>query len=163
MVARQSTATELCLQRLLELLHPPGSSYSAVIGGRVENIRALSNEAVHAYHREYYRPDNLCIIVTGQVNIMLGFNTSMAFIWSGSYDYGYEKQVKPKDIFVALDKTESRLMKRLPDPTPFIRPWFRQPLWSSQGEQEQTEPQTEIVYFPAEEGKVPAGLLLMGQ
>lgn len=35
------------------------------------SVRRLTNEAVRAYHREYYRPDNLCIIITGQVRCHL--------------------------------------------------------------------------------------------
>lgn len=67
MECKQFEAIEVCRQQLCDVLYPEGSGYRAVTGGRVENLRKLTNEAVKAYHREYYRPDNLCIILTGQV------------------------------------------------------------------------------------------------
>ena len=33
------------------------------------NLRdSTSNEKVRNYHRDYYRPDNLCLVITGQVD-----------------------------------------------------------------------------------------------
>jgi len=54
-------------QRLLEALYPEGCGYRAVTGGRCSHLRMLSREAVRAYHAEYYRPENMAVIVTGPV------------------------------------------------------------------------------------------------
>ena len=45
---------------------------------------------MHRYHREFYRPDNLCIIVTGQVS--------------------------PVSIFAALESVEARIVEKGPLP-----------------------------------------------
>jgi Zn-dependent M16 (insulinase) family peptidase len=68
MRARENTEDELCAFRLLELLHAPGSGYSSNTGGRLENLRTLTNASIKQYHSDYYRSDNLCLIVTGQVD-----------------------------------------------------------------------------------------------
>ncbi len=68
MEIRQNTDIELCTSKLLEMLHPEGSGYRAITGGKLENLRKLTNHAVKKYHAEFYRPENLCIIITGQVN-----------------------------------------------------------------------------------------------
>lgn len=39
MEGKQFEATEVCRQRLCDLLYPEGSGYRAVTGGRVENLR----------------------------------------------------------------------------------------------------------------------------
>eukprot|EP00960_Hanusia_phi_P022131 655544-Hanusia_phi.AAC.1 len=36
-------------------------------GGIMAEIRTLTVEKIRAYHAEYYRPDNMCIIITGKV------------------------------------------------------------------------------------------------
>ena len=58
---------QACRQRLLEALHPPGSGYRAVTAGKPANVRELACDAVRAYHSEYYRPENVAVVVTGQV------------------------------------------------------------------------------------------------
>ena len=44
-----------------------GSNYVWETGGIMADIRALDNATVQNYHRDFYRPNNLCIIVTGSV------------------------------------------------------------------------------------------------
>ena len=33
----------------------------------MKDIRALDNDTIKKYHASYYRPNNLCVIVTGKV------------------------------------------------------------------------------------------------
>ncbi len=38
-------------------------------GGIMANLRdSTSNKKVRDYHRDFYRPDNLCLVITGQVD-----------------------------------------------------------------------------------------------
>jgi len=66
MQARENTAdslTHLALRRALF----PRDGFASETGGLMANLRDLKVDQVRRYHRDYYRPDNLCIIVTGQV------------------------------------------------------------------------------------------------
>lgn len=33
----------------------------------MKDIRTLTVEKIRAYHKEYYRPDNMCVCITGKV------------------------------------------------------------------------------------------------
>ena len=52
---------------MLELLYPEGG-YSAETGGKLANLRRLTNAQVRRYHAENYRPDNTAFIVSGMVS-----------------------------------------------------------------------------------------------
>ena len=56
-------------QRLLEMLYPPESGYRAVTGGKSQNLRQVTREGILAFHRDYYRPENVALVVTGQVEV----------------------------------------------------------------------------------------------
>lgn len=46
----------------------PGSGYSAETGGKVAALReSCSWEKVCAYHRRFYRPSGVCLVVVGEV------------------------------------------------------------------------------------------------
>lgn len=48
----------------------PDNGYSAETGGIMHNLRtSTTNEKVRQYHSKFYRPENLTLIITGQVNI----------------------------------------------------------------------------------------------
>ncbi|KAJ1495585.1 hypothetical protein T484DRAFT_1762020 [Baffinella frigidus] len=34
----------------------------------MKDIRTLTVEKIRAYHKEYYRPDNMCVCITGKVS-----------------------------------------------------------------------------------------------
>ena len=53
--------------QVLELLYPEGG-YSAETGGKLANLRRLTNAQVRRYHAENYRPDNTAFIVSGMVS-----------------------------------------------------------------------------------------------
>ena len=40
---------------------------SAETGGVMKDIRTLTVEKIRAYHHQYYRPDNMCVFITGKV------------------------------------------------------------------------------------------------
>ena len=43
------------------------SGYKSETGGLTKNLRTLEADTIRKYHADNYRPDNLCIIVTGSV------------------------------------------------------------------------------------------------
>lgn len=67
MQGREFTAESLAERACLGTLYP-NSGYSAETGGICANLRELTNDKVRRYHAEFYRPDNLCVIVTGCVD-----------------------------------------------------------------------------------------------
>jgi len=64
MQGRENTSASLVDGKVLELLYPNGG-YSAETGGKMANLRSLTNEQVRRYHRENYRPDNVMVILSG--------------------------------------------------------------------------------------------------
>ena len=73
----------------MDLLYPrhiAPCGYSAETGGKVANIRALDVGRVRRYHEEYYSPDNVLLILTGNV--------------------------RREDFFGALDEVESVILER---------------------------------------------------
>ncbi|XP_043476736.1 uncharacterized protein C05D11.1-like [Leptopilina heterotoma] len=63
-----NTGEEMTYMKLLRALYPGKCGYKSYTGGALENLReSTSNEKVRNYHKEYYRPENLTIIITGQV------------------------------------------------------------------------------------------------
>lgn len=65
---------------------PLSCGYSAETGGKMANLRSLTVDKVRRYHQEYYTPDNIILIVTGNVS--------------------------NRDFFVALDEVEALILKR---------------------------------------------------
>ncbi|CAG8584128.1 538_t:CDS:10 [Diversispora eburnea] len=51
------------------LLYPEGNGYRSDTGGKMECLRKLGVEKVRKYHSDYYKPDNLCLIVTGKLEM----------------------------------------------------------------------------------------------
>ncbi|XP_049547203.1 uncharacterized protein C05D11.1-like [Anopheles darlingi] len=83
----------------LEMLRAafPNCGYSAETGGIMSNLRtSTNNEKVRAYHTAFYRPDNLYVIITGQI--------------------------RAEDVFAALEPIEQKIISKGALP-PFIRPW----------------------------------------
>ncbi|GAA5796832.1 hypothetical protein HPULCUR_002210 [Helicostylum pulchrum] len=54
--------------RMKRLMYPESCGYRSETGGLMERLRELSVEKIRDYHQSYYRPDNLCLIVTGKVD-----------------------------------------------------------------------------------------------
>mmetsp|Transcript_23076 Transcript_23076/g.64999 ORF Transcript_23076/g.64999 Transcript_23076/m.64999 type:complete len:1253 (+) Transcript_23076:22-3780(+) len=68
MQARENEADDMVDRAMKLAMYPGRCSYKSETGGRLKELRELTNEMVREYHKTYYRPDNLCVIVTGQVD-----------------------------------------------------------------------------------------------
>ncbi|XP_049294284.1 uncharacterized protein C05D11.1-like [Anopheles funestus] len=96
MQGRENTGESRINLEMLRAVYPD-SGYSAETGGILSNLRtSTTNEKVRAYHAAFYRPDNLHVIITGQI--------------------------KPDDIFKALEPIEEKIVSKGALP-PFERPW----------------------------------------
>lgn len=96
MQGRENTGESLISMELLRAMYP-NSGYSSETGGIMKNLReSTTNQKVRDYHAKFYRPDNLAIIVTGQV--------------------------LPEDLFKAIKPLEERIIAKGELPS-FERPW----------------------------------------
>uniref|UniRef100_A0A2M3Z1Z9 Putative zn2+-dependent endopeptidase insulinase superfamily protein n=1 Tax=Anopheles braziliensis TaxID=58242 RepID=A0A2M3Z1Z9_9DIPT len=96
MQGRENTGESRANLEMLRAAYP-NCGYSAETGGIMSNLRtSTSNEKVRAYHTSYYRPDNLYVIITGQI--------------------------RPEDIFAALEPIEQKIISK-GVLSPFTRPW----------------------------------------
>jgi len=66
MQGRENNDSSLIDRAVQDLLYPAGG-YSAETGGKMCNLRALTNAQVQRYHAENYRPDNTLLVVSGLV------------------------------------------------------------------------------------------------
>ena len=74
-----------------KLLYPGNSSYGVETGGKLENLRTITNQEIKEYHNKYYRPENFQLTITGQIS--------------------------PHELFESLDEIEKKIVqKRLPPP-----------------------------------------------
>lgn len=97
MQGRENSGESRASLTLLRHLYP-NCGYSAETGGIMHNLRtSTSNEKVRNYHAQFYRPENLTLIITGQVKV--------------------------DDVSKALQSFERRILNE-PKKTEFIRPWF---------------------------------------
>ncbi|XP_033118146.1 uncharacterized protein C05D11.1-like [Anneissia japonica] len=68
MQARENSGESRCHLELLRAMYPGVCGYKSETGGIMANLRdSTSNLKVRNYHRDFYRADNLCLIITGQV------------------------------------------------------------------------------------------------
>uniref|UniRef100_A0A8C4QG71 Peptidase M16 C-terminal domain-containing protein n=1 Tax=Eptatretus burgeri TaxID=7764 RepID=A0A8C4QG71_EPTBU len=98
MQARENTRESRSRRALLQSIYPGKCGYKSVTGGMLENLRtSTSHVKVCDYHRQFYRPDNLCLIITGQV--------------------------EPAKVFQAMDGIERKFQRNDPMPA-HVRPWL---------------------------------------
>jgi Zn-dependent M16 (insulinase) family peptidase len=58
-------------QALLKILYTASCCYGLNASGDTENVRQnLTAAEVRHFHRQFYRPDNVCLIVTGKVSTL---------------------------------------------------------------------------------------------
>eukprot|EP01133_Synstelium_polycarpum_P012397 gene12397-14549_t len=69
-----------------DIIFPGKCAYQSETGGKLADLRTLTNETVRAYHKSFYRPDNLAILVVGQVT--------------------------PDEIFKAIDPIETKIISK---------------------------------------------------
>ena len=74
----------------------------------MENLRSLANQKIKDYHAEYYRPDNLCIIVAGMVQAEQVF------------DALEEVELRIVEAAAAAAKTTAKKQEE----AALARPWF---------------------------------------
>ncbi|XP_011407072.2 PREDICTED: uncharacterized protein C05D11.1-like [Amphimedon queenslandica] len=97
MQARENTSEDRTHFEMLQLMYSEGCGYRSETGGRMSNLRdSTSNEKVTSYHSSYYRPDNLNLIITGQI--------------------------EPRQIFKSLSEFEEKILSKGELPQ-FTRPW----------------------------------------
>ncbi|XP_058458892.1 uncharacterized protein C05D11.1-like [Malaya genurostris] len=96
MQGRENTGESRIHLEMLRAIYP-NCGYSSETGGIMNNLRTSTNNAkVRSYHAAFYRPDNLHVIITGQI--------------------------APEDIFKALEPVEQKILSK-GTLTSFVRPW----------------------------------------
>lgn len=96
MQGRENTGESRIHLEMLRAIYP-NCGYSSETGGILSNLRtSTNNEKVRNYHAAFYRPENLHVIITGQI--------------------------APEDIFKALESLENNIASKGELPV-FSRPW----------------------------------------
>uniref|UniRef100_A0A0B7A9G7 Presequence protease, mitochondrial n=1 Tax=Arion vulgaris TaxID=1028688 RepID=A0A0B7A9G7_9EUPU len=97
MQARENSGESRTHLALLRALYPGDCGYRRETGGIMKNLREnTTHDKVKKYHKDFYRPENICLIVCGMV--------------------------KPEDIFKALYPVEKKIMSKS-SRSEFLRPW----------------------------------------
>jgi len=97
MQARENTGESLTHLELLRAMYPGRCGYKSETGGIMKNLReSCSHRKVNDYHKDFYRPDNLCVIIVGQVD--------------------------HEEIFESLKDFDEKISAKGPLP-PMTRPW----------------------------------------
>ena len=81
-------------------LYPGKCGYKSETGGIMKNLReSTSHKKVVDYHKQFYRPENLRVIITGRVD--------------------------PADLFKVMDDVDETIAAKAKDRStpPFTRPW----------------------------------------
>ncbi|KAG4306230.1 hypothetical protein PORY_000218 [Pneumocystis oryctolagi] len=122
MQGHENTMEDLQSMHFNRALFPKEIGYRSHTGGKLEALRTLDIETIRKYHSECYVPQNLCIIITGKVDIC--------------------------KLFHVLDEIiEPNILKNLtPDLTQWKRPWV-----DSVRTPPLTQSYKEIVLFPDED------------
>ena len=78
--------------------------YTWETGGMMKNLRtSCSNEKVRAYHKKFYRPENLDIIISGQIELEAVFKAVLPIeervkeVYYGKYEKPWTKEFKMFD------------------------------------------------------------------
>ena len=72
MQAIENESRTVAYVTMRKLLYPGKCGYAMETGGIMHDIRSLTVEQIRQYHKDYYRPDNTFIIVTGMVAVDKG-------------------------------------------------------------------------------------------
>lgn len=97
MQGRENSAESRVHLSMARAMYPGKCGYSSETGGIMKNLReSCNNTKVRNYHKEFYRPENLKLVITGQV--------------------------KPEDVFKALEVVEDKILSKGPRGD-FTRPW----------------------------------------
>jgi Zn-dependent M16 (insulinase) family peptidase len=105
MQGRESSSSSVIYLESLRKLYP-NCSYSSETGGILKDLRDLNVDTIRNYHKDYYRPDNINIIISGNVNHEEIFNSIEKF------DEKLSKRLdKYKDNFVKPFMTKIEELK----------------------------------------------------
>ncbi|KAK7023550.1 hypothetical protein SK128_010061 [Halocaridina rubra] len=97
MQGRENSDSDRSYLAMLRAMYPEPSGYRSETGGIMKNLRESTNlEKIRKYHHDFYRPENLIIIVTGQV--------------------------EPEQVFAALNSVEQKIISK-GKLSPYTRPW----------------------------------------
>ncbi|XP_031560013.1 uncharacterized protein C05D11.1-like [Actinia tenebrosa] len=97
MQARENSGRSRTHLKLLRNLYPGHCGLKSETGGIMANLRtSCSHQKVCDYHRQFYRPENLCVIITGMVD--------------------------PDKVFEAITPFEDKILSKGSLP-PYTRPW----------------------------------------
>lgn len=98
MQARENSGHSLTHLEFVRAMYPGHCGYKSETGGVMKNLReSCSHEKVKNYHKDFYRPDNLCLVITGNV--------------------------EAEDVFRAIKPFEDKI-KSKPALPPLTRPWM---------------------------------------
>lgn len=64
----ESQAWFISYLNLQKTLYAKDSGYSSETGGLMAHLRHLTNDQIREFHKSMYRPDNLCVVITGSVD-----------------------------------------------------------------------------------------------
>ncbi|XP_050485533.1 uncharacterized protein C05D11.1-like [Bombus huntii] len=68
MQGKENIGEYLVYVEMFRAMFPGRCGYKSIVGGALKNLReSTTNEKVRQYHQEFYRPENLTIVITGQV------------------------------------------------------------------------------------------------
>ena len=95
MQGRENSGESLVHLAMLRAMYPGHCGYKSETGGIMANLReSTTNEKVRDYHSQFYKPENLGLIITGQV--------------------------EAEQVFAAIEDMEAACIK---NGEPFLRPW----------------------------------------
>lgn len=98
MQARENSGSSLTHRAFVTEMYPGHCGYKSETGGIMKNLReTCSHKKVKDYHTDFYRADNLCLIITGNV--------------------------KPEEVFEAIKPFEEKIKSKKSLP-PLTRPWM---------------------------------------
>ncbi|KAI3406611.2 hypothetical protein KGF56_000744 [Candida oxycetoniae] len=82
----ESQSWFILFKSMQEALYAPNSGYSSETGGLMSELRHLTNKQIRQFHKSMYRPDNLCVVITGSIDqdelleIMLEFDNEIPLL-----------------------------------------------------------------------------------
>jgi hypothetical protein len=110
---RENTSSSLLWDATIRSLYPGESGFHSETGGKMANLRALSYETVRKYHADFYRPDNLCVIVAGQLGNFFVFRFSvLGFRFSVSVFGQTDEIAEAEDFLKVLSDYEQRILSK---------------------------------------------------
>lgn len=117
MQGRENTSGDLMALQAQRLLNPPGSAYRSETGGLMAALRKLTVEQIRDYHKTYYVPHNLSLIVSGKFS--RGTETLLSLVQNevepNIIAHGQNKGPKPPGWKRPFLETPSAQRKPIPE------------------------------------------------